>query len=389
VNRWQATLLVGLTCCGYRASGDGAEQRREDSRAHAPPRVRLTAEGETNAGIVTSRVSPETFGPRLRVPAEIEADPQLVAHVGARVPGRVVALRVALGDRVAIGAPLVEIDAVELHQVTTEYLVAVARARQARDALQRARELVRERTGALQDLRRAEADDAAARATLHEADEHLHFLGLREADIAGLRARTTHGRARSVVRSPVAGIVTRIDVALGQVVTGEEVVAVVARLDRVWATLRVFERDVEHVRPGVRATLETAGRHDAVALTGTVSFVSSVVDRETRTIAARVPIENAHGDLRPGMSAVGILELPSESARVWLPRESVQVHDGQSVVFVRVGDREFEVRAVRVGDERAGRVEILAGIGGPDEVVVRGAFSLLGEVERSELEEDG
>src|SRR5581483_2701442 len=120
---------------------------------------------------------------RLIANAVIVGDPQRVARVGARVPGRVTALRVALGDAVTVGQPIADVDSVELHQVSMEYLTAIARSREANDALERQRRLVAERVGAVQDLRRAEADAAAVAATLHEAEEHLHFLGLSEADI--------------------------------------------------------------------------------------------------------------------------------------------------------------------------------------------------------------
>ena len=381
--------LAAGVCCLLAAVASGCHARA--AREERPPsreardRVRLSAEASRNLGVVVDALRAERFGPGLIVPAAIEADPSRMAEVGARVTGRVVALRVTIGDVVREGAPLVEIDTVELHQVTTEYQMAVARSRQTLDALARARTLQVEQVGATQDLRRAEAENAAAQAQLREAEEHLHVLGLREADITQLRAGTSHGQTRSVIRAPVEGTVAALPVAIGRVVAGGDLIAVVGRTDRVWASLRLFEQDLPRVRPGLAVTVRVAGSDRE--FTGTVSVVAPVIDPVTRTAEGRVALDNADGALRPGASAVASVWIPSAERRRWLPREAVQSHEGARVVFVPAGDG-FEARPVRIGEEESGRVPVLEGLEGVDRVVVRGAFGLLGELERESLGEE-
>lgn len=383
IMRW--ATIGGLLAC----RGEPAPATPRPEAPEAPTsRVELAEEAHANAAIEVVQLAPSRFGPRLSAPAVIEGDPSQFARIGARVPGRVVAIRVALGAQVRAGDVLFEIDSVELHQVSTEYLTAVARDRQAQEAFRRARALSAEQVGATQDLQRAEADAAAAHAALQESEEHLHFLGLRDADIQAIRVRTSHGQARSSVRSPLDGAVTSLHAAIGQVVAGTEEVAVVSRSTRVWCSIQVYEQDLPEVHVGAVASFRASGRPASESFVGTLSFLSNVVDTSTRTAQARFIVDNADGRLSPGMSGTAWVEAPPGPRPLWLPVEAIQVHDGHTVAFVRVGVRTYEARSVRVGEERGGRVPIEDGLRAGEHVVVQGALTLRGELERDELAED-
>jgi cobalt-zinc-cadmium efflux system membrane fusion protein len=382
----RATFVTALMVAACRSPAREAPRPATPAR-EADPVVQLTAEGLVNAEVRTVTLGATPLSARLPVIGTLMADPQRVARVGARFSGRVLSLRARLGDTVAVGAPLAEIDTVELHQVSTEYLTAVARAREAADALERQRALVGERVGAVQDLRHLEANAEAATATLHEAEEHLHVLGLLEADIRSLRARTTHGGTRSVVRSPIAGRVVAMPLALGQVVTGTEEVATVAQPGAVWASLRVPEADVGAVYAGAAVEARTAAEPDR-PLAATLEFVGEMVDPQTRMIECRASLTGVGASLRAGMSLTAWVTLRAGPAALWIPAEAVVTREGVPVVFVRVGERRFAPRPVGVGAPRAGQVPVTSGVAAGDAVVVHGAFTLRGELDRAELEED-
>lgn len=387
--RWLSLVLqLSSACRGDPAATEPPRETRAPATEREAPRVTLSEEAMRNGGVEVAALEPGRFGPRRTFPATIEGDPTQFARIGSRVPGRVVALRVAVGARVRAGDVLLEVDSVELHQVTTEYLTAIARDRQAQDALRRARTLSAEQVGAAQDLQRATADAAAARAALQEAEEHLHFLGLRDEDIQAMRTNSSHGQARSAVRSPIDGSVTALRASIGQVLGGTEEVAVVSRTTRVWCVLQIYEQDLPDVRVGAAVTFRALGQRDGEGRAGTITVLADVLDPATRTAEARFLVDNADGRLRPGMSGVGSVEVAAEGASLWLPIDAVQSHDGGSVVFVLVGERTFEARTVRVGEVRGGRVPVLDGVRAGERIAARGAFALRGELEREELEED-
>ncbi|AKU96253.1 Cobalt/zinc/cadmium efflux RND transporter, membrane fusion protein, CzcB family [Labilithrix luteola] len=353
--------------------------------AGGPPVVELSPEGLATAQIKAQKVGPGTFTPRLRLAGSIVGDPRRVAQVGARVNGRVTAVRVALGDRVKRGQDLVEVDSAELHQVVLDFRTAAARARSTHDTLARQKLLVEERVGPVQDLRRAEADSAAADAALAEAREHLKFLGLNDAEIARLESGAAETRSR--ITSPIDGRVAALAVTVGQVLSGSETIATVADLDPIWAHVRVYERDLGSVRAGQAATVEVPTYAER-KFDGKVVFVSDVLDPASRSAEVRVSLPNADASLRPGMSANAFVSRPPSNDVIWLPATAVQPHEGTRIVFVRKGERRFEARPVTVGNEQEGFLPIEKGIGADDEVVVDGAFALRGVLERAAVQGD-
>ena len=376
-----AITFLALAACTHSPPA----RSRPDAGPTSPVAVQLLAQAMANAEIRTAKLESIAFAPQLKVAASISGDPKGIARIGSRVPGRVAKLDVALGDRVKKGQALIEIDAVETHQVTLDLATAKARSRAFEDALARQRQLVAERVGAEQDLRRAEADAAANRAALHEAEEHLRFLGFSAGNVQRAGSLDEHGE-HSIVRSPLDGQIAALNISLGQVLQGNEDIVTVAQIDKLWIDIQLYERDMGRVTRGQPVEVRTLAYPDR-AFRGTVSFIGDLVDPATRTVPARATIDEAVGPLRPGMSATASIALHVTPGSLWLPVEAVQTHEGAAVVFVRVADRRFEPRTVSVGSEVGGYVLIKSGLAAGSDIVIKGALALRGELERAALEE--
>lgn len=387
VNR-SACLLLATASLGLGCHRDAAPSpERREARDAGAPTVQLTDEGMKNAQVQVVRLTQTSFAPRLRVPATITGDPRRIAEIGARLSGRVAAIRVKLGDAVRRGQPLLEVDGVEVHQVSLDYLTATARLRASEDALARQKQLVTERVGAVADLRKAESEAEAARATLGEATEHLKLLGIVPSAVRTSGGSSEGGGRRAIIRASIDGRVAALSATMGQVLNGDEAIVTVAQLDKVAATLRVYERDLSHVRAGSAVEIRVQAFPERV-FPGTIGFAGDILDPLTRTLQARVDLDNADGALKPGMTAQATVALPAGPKELWLPVEAVQPHEGGRMVFVAVGERRFQPRAVSVGDERGGFVPVVSGLEPGTPVVVRGALALRGELERGALEEE-
>lgn len=375
-------VIVSLTACPKKEPPEAASPTPS-----GPPTVQLTAEGTRNAEIETAVVSTERFTPKLTVVATLGPDPLHSARVGARVAGRVASLDVKLGQAVKKGQQLAAIETVEVHLVSSEFLTAVARAREANDTLERQKQLVQERVGALQDLRRAEANAEAENATLREAEEHLHFLGLSTEAIAAVRAGVPKAAERSIVRAPIDGRVASISVALGQVLAGTEDILTIVDSADLWATLQIYERDSVGVVVGSTVEVQVPAWPDRL-FKGTIEAVGEVIDPQTHTVEARVKLVNEDSALKSGMTATAFISLKTDGEHLWLPAEAVQPRGSERIVFVQVGENRFEGRTVGAGVERNGFVPIRSGLEAGAKVVVRGAFSLRAELDHAELSGD-
>ena len=96
---------------------------------------------------------------------------------------------------------------------------------------------------------------------------------------------------------------------------------------------------------------------------------------KTRTLTARVAVENGDGALRPGMYATAALATAGRRG-VSVPLEAVLPTGTKDLVFVNRGDGRFVPREIRVGLRGDSLVEIVEGLKPGDEVVASATFLL-------------
>lgn len=312
---------------------------------------------------------------QLDVPAEIQFNPDRVAHVSSLVSGQIQAVSAAVGDRVEAGQVLVELNSVELGQARAELsraraLLGVASQNRDRQERLRAEGISSERS-----LLEAELVYEEAEAEREAASSRLRVFGVSGGS----------GPALSL-DSPIGGLVFERHATRGENVSPDETLFVVADVSSVWITGRVYEQQVSRVVPGMAATL-TLSAYPGRAWSGRVDFVGMALDEETRTLPIRVELENPDGVLRPGL--FGTLRLVSDTAarsNALVPLGAVQDIDGSPVVFIE-GEHSGEFAAVRValGPQDGRQVEVTEGLSPGQRVVVEGAFALKSELLRGDL----
>jgi RND family efflux transporter MFP subunit len=144
---------------------------------------------------------------------------------------------------------------------------------------------------------------------------------------------------------------------------------------RVWIDANVFEKDLERVRRGQEVKVSVPA-FPGTTFSGTVIFVSSVVDPETRTVKVRTELANPDGRLKPDMFANVQIITDLHRTAISIPQSAVLDDGGKSVVFVSEGSG-YVKRGVNLGIQGNGRVEIIEGLQAGDKVVVKGNYLLL------------
>jgi len=187
---------------------------------------------------------------------------------------------------------------------------------------------------------------------------------------------------RYCMRAQQAGIITEKHLSLGERISGEEEVFVIVDTDRVWVRFNVYQKDLDLVREGAQVMVLVQGL--ASAHEGTITYVSPVVDDRTRTVAARVELDNPDGNLRPGLFVSVTAADPTGEAAVAVPQEAVQIIDQREVVLVEEGAG-FVPVSVRIGRSDGIHVEILDGLEAGTRVVVDGAFDIKAKIVTSGL----
>ena len=199
----------------------------------------------------------------------------------------------------------------------------------------------------------------------------------KDAPLFAIRRRASSAEAQSAaeetkVAAPAAGVVTRLDVAIGQAIKATRAgtappAASIADLSSVWLVSEIEEIDARALRPDqaveVRPTA-LAGR----AYRGKILAVSPV-DPETKRAGVRILIENSDGALKLNMLAQYIPSEAGDAGTPAVPEGAVLFeNDGARVFVAAAKDNDSGVsgklmaRPIQIGRIREGMVEVVDGL---------------------------
>ena len=331
-----------------------------------------TAAAMTDIEVGTAGVVETTLLP---VTGSITYNENRASHIGPRTEGRIVAMRVDLGQRVRPGQVLAVLESPDVGATRADLHEAEALLKIQQENYEREKRLEAQGISSRKELLEAEADLRRAEAAMHSAAERLRTLG----------AANGEGGEFTIV-APFAGIVVEKHATLGEVAEPSDQLFTVADLSNLWIALDIFERDLGRVSTG-QAVQVTSPAYPGRTYSGRIVYLADVLDPERRTVRARVEVENPDRSLKPGMFATAQIEVGGGEPVVVVPREAVQEVEGQQVVWVPGdGPGEFLAQPVEVGlGTEDGRVRILSGLAAGARVVIAGAFTLKAELSKSEF----
>jgi RND family efflux transporter MFP subunit len=325
-------VIAGVSC----RQGSAGDQPDSPNRTLVPVEVAPVARDSLVESLVLT--------------GRLEARPGGAALLAAPAAGVVRAVRVQVGDRVARGATVAELDVPEL----------AADARQKTTAADQA-----EREAARQ--RQLLADGITSTRQVEEAT-----AAAQQARAAAVAARDLLARTR--IASPIAGRVQAVLAQRGERVdAGKPLVQIVAP-DTLDLVVPVPAADLRRLSPGQEAVVMQEG--DTVAVSGRVAALAPGVDSLTNAGAAVVRIPNPAGHLHPGAGATTRIRLGVRRQALVVPRSAIVLAGDSSVVFVVGADSVAHQRVVSRGIESGGRVEVRGSLEPGDRVVTTGVFGL-------------
>lgn len=321
----------------------------------------------TEAVVETRALQPALFG--------IGAvDARHVYRIGPTYAGRVRSLRVEVGDRVAAGDLLGEMDPVDLDQRLRAQQAAAsrasalqrdARARHAHAADQarryeklRAEKLVSEEmlSTRRQELRSAEAVLAAAEADAQRIASEL----------AALQAQ----RDNVQLRATVAGIVTRREAEPGSTVVAGQAVVEMIDPGSLWIGVRFDQSSATGLAAGLPARIALRSRAGQ-PLTGRIERIEPRADAVTEELLAKVVFDELPAPLPPiGELAEVTVQLPALPASPVLPNAALQ-RQGERIGVWRIDAGKVAFVPVLAGrSDLDGLVQVRAGLAAGAHIVV-------------------
>ncbi len=276
-------------------------------------------------------------------------------EVAAEVSGLVTAIDFKSGEKVAAGAPLVQLrtddDIAKLNAL--ESAAKLAQINYDRD----------EKQFKIQAVSRATVDTDKA---------------VLESDTAQVKAQQAIIAEKSIA-APFAGTLGIRQIDLGQFISPGTPIVTLQALDTMYADFFLPQQALSAVKVGQAVVLKNDTWPDE-KFTGTITALNMKVDASTRNVQVRARVPNADHKLLPGMYATVDINVGAPAQYITLPQTAITYNPYGDTVYLAEKSKDGKLVArqqfVTVGDTRGDQVQILKGVKAGDTVVTSGQIKL-------------
>ncbi len=385
MNTFRAIQRGGLCAAGALACsilisgcGSGPQERANEmtsysanaTKAETPQLFTIPQDQMEHVQVVSVQPAPLTR--TLRLSGNVSFNAFKTTPVITQVGGPVSRILVVPGEHVHKGQTLLTISSPDYSQMRATYLKARDTYRVADKNYARAQDLYAHNAIAERDLLQAESDRNQAKADLDASEEALKILGISKPD----DLEKMPSSPEIPLLSPLEGVVVERDVAPGQLLqAGTTQAFVISDMSSVWILANVYQGDLAYVKVGDTVSVTT----DAYpgSFHGKISFVSPALDPNTRTLQARIEVDNAGEKLKNNMYCVATVTAGTIANAISAPDAAVLRDDeNQPFVYVATGSNQFARRPVEIGESQDGKTQILKGLSPGERVVGNGSLFL-------------
>jgi RND family efflux transporter MFP subunit len=357
VRRW--TRITTIAFLVLLAVGAGHTVLSRMTNAHG---LEAVAQQSGVQYVRTTTVHPAGTSETLSLPGTLQGFVQ--APVSARAGGYLRRWTKDIGSRVQKGELLAEIETPELDQQLSQAIAArnqtAASLELARTTVERWEALRKRDAVSQQELEERRSAFVQAKANLAGAD----------ANVARLRELESFKR----VVAPFAGVITRRNVDIGDLIDSNKPLFLLSQTDPLRVYVNVPQAYAQLVRTGQPATVtqaELRGRE----FRGKVARTSGAIDSSTRTMQVEVTLPNRDGSLLPG-AFVQVELVAAPSGTLTVPSNAL-LFRGQGVLVAQVDAQGIvHLLPVRLGRNYGDSVEILEGLQGNEQIVLNPSDSL-------------
>jgi len=280
--------------------------------------------------------------------------------LGFRVAGKLVARNVEVGSKVSKGEILARLDPsdfrLNIEAARSQLAAARSDLAQSQDDLERYRELYAKKFISAAEFDRRQTAYRIAKARFEQATAELGVA--------------RNQSAYTELRADQSGVITAINVEVGQVVSSGQPVMRLARPEQKEVVVSIPESRLDELRTASDVAI-TLWAEPGARFTGRIREVSPTADPVTRTYTVKVTVIDPTPKMQLGMTANVILGPRDAQPVIRLPLAALyQKGDAPAVWVVDPRTSQVALRPVEVARYTQDAVEIASGLQ-PGDVVVR------------------
>jgi cobalt-zinc-cadmium efflux system membrane fusion protein len=371
------TPLLGIVLVAAAVLLPGCSSKTDDDASPPPASttphdVTMTAEQRQHIKLYTVALS--TFHPTIEATGAVDFDNDQATSVIAPFSGPVTRLLVSPGDHVAKGQALAMVDSPDFAAAVSAYAKALTTAKTDRRLADADKDLGQHEGLAQRENEQAQTDAVNAEADRDAALKALQGLGVDPATIKAIQQGHTLAHIEGAIRAPIAGTVAEKLITPGLLLqAGTTACFTVANLSRVWVMAQVSGDDLGAISVGDPAQVVTG--IDNKSFAGHVDNISALVNPDTRSVIARVVVDNPGDFLKKQMYVTTRIQSSQASHGILIPVSAI-LRDDENLPFVYLAqaDGGFARRAITLGERTGDQFDITDGLHAGDQVVVDGGI---------------
>ena len=272
-------------------------------------------------------------------------EPQDKNSIAPSAPGRIRHILVEVGQHVAKGQKLVQMDVASLSNLESQI-------ENVRRSFKRTQELFNVGGASQQELDNAKLQLDIAQTNMKNMSENTFLL------------------------SPISGVITERNYYNGDMYSGQKPVLVVMNINPVKILINVSESFYSKMKLGMPIDVKF-DIFQGSKFQGKVSLIYPTIDEASRTFPVEIRLNNNNNKIRPGMFARVTLEF-GKAKRIVVPDQSVIKQSGSGARFIYVyNEGKVQYKPIEIGRRIESDFEIISGISAGDQVVVAGQSKLV------------
>lgn len=332
-------------------------------------------------------VKKQTISTNIVLSGRVYADKE--AAVIVKTPGRVESIAVKAGDMVEKGQVLFSLDKSDMQasydQAEAAYRMAEANYRMNKEKIDNAK-IQLERYKELYEI------GAVSKAELEQMELQASDASLQAVEAQRDQAKAQYDSVSSTyndldVKAPIDGIVTALNVRIGDMVANTSPAAMVVDMDSVYVDVSVSEKVINSISREQEALVEIASAYGG-AVKGQIDSLSLAADARTGKYQLKVYIENDDHLIKAGMFAKVTIASETKEDVLVVPADAVVFRSGRHAAYV-IEDNAVQEREVITGLENGKQIEIVSGLNEGDILIIKGMNFIKTDSEIKIVELDG
>jgi len=272
-------------------------------------------------------------------------EPQDKNSIAPSAPGRIRHILVEVGQHVAKGQKLVQMDVASLSNLESQI-------ENVRRSFKRTQELFNVGGASQQELDNAKLQLDIAQTNMKNMSENTFLL------------------------SPISGVITERNYYNGDMYSGQKPVLVVMNINPVKILINVSESFYSKMKLGMPIDVKF-DIFQGSKFQGKVSLIYPTIDEASRTFPVEIRLNNNNNKIRPGMFARVTLEF-GKAKRIVVPDQSVIKQSGSGARFIYVyNEGKVQYKPIEIGRRIDSDYEIISGVSVGDQVVTAGQSKLV------------